>query len=146
MCGHRFDPEEHKACGGCPLNDSCLLACCPSCGYSMVNPDRSRLVSLWTRLANLPTRLTAAWRLRRPGAATPIGSTRLSDARPGSVMQVVEIDASVSVWHEQLQAYGLAPGREVKVIQQSPVTVVRVEHVDLAFESNIARGIVVEPA
>jgi Fe2+ transport system protein FeoA len=46
----------------------------------------------------------------------------------------------------QMQAYGLAPGRSVKVVQQSPVTVVRVEHLDLAFESDIARGIHVEAA
>jgi Fe2+ transport system protein FeoA len=56
---------------------------------------------------------------------------------------VVEIDASACGWRERLQAYGLVPGREVEVIQHAPVTVVRVEHVDLAFEAGIARGIVV---
>lgn len=45
-----------------------------------------------------------------------------------------------------MQAYGVAPGRWVKVVQQSPVTVVRVEHLDLAFELDIARGIRVEAA
>lgn len=78
-----------------------------------------------------------------PDSPPPAGSTRLPDLAPGSVARVVEIDALAGRWRERLQAYGLAPGREVKVIQHAPVTVVRVEHIDLAFESAIARGILV---
>ena len=43
------------------------------------------------------------------------------------------------------QLVAVRPGREVEVIQQAPVTVVRVEHIDLAFESRIAVGILVRP-
>ncbi len=71
------------------------------------------------------------------------GPTRLLDVPPGAVARVVEIDASASGWRERLHAYGLAPGREVEVIQHAPVTVVRVEHIELAFEAGIARAIVV---
>lgn len=56
---------------------------------------------------------------------------------------MVEIDSSAAEWRELLQAYGLAPGQELTVVQHAPVTVVRVERTDLAFESRIARGILV---
>jgi Fe2+ transport system protein FeoA len=79
----------------------------------------------------------------RVGSSPPPGSTRLPDVPPGEVARVVEIDASASRWRERLQAYGLAPGREVEVIQHAPVTVVRVERVELAFEAGVARAIVV---
>jgi Fe2+ transport system protein FeoA len=70
-------------------------------------------------------------------------SLRLLDVAPGAVARVLEIDAPASAWRERLQSYGLAPGRSVEVIQHAPVTVVRVDHIDLAFEARIARGIVV---
>lgn len=71
---------------------------------------------------------------------------RLGDLAPGAVAKVLEIDVTISRWRERLIAYGLSPGREVEVVQQSPVTVVRVERIDLAFESQIAAGILVSPA
>lgn len=71
---------------------------------------------------------------------------RLRDVAPGAIATVLEIDASVSAWRERLQSYGLAPGRQVEVVQHSPVTVVRVERIDLAFEARIAAGILVSPA
>ena len=42
-----------------------------------------------------------------------------------------------------LQAYGLVPGRFVRVLQQAPVTVVRVEHCEIALESELACQILV---
>lgn len=138
ICGHRYDPQGHAGCSGCPLNDGCLLACCPSCGYSMPNPARSRLLSLGRAMANsLRSRRTAATKSSDDPAA-------LSRVKPGSVVRVLEIRKGASIWHERLQAYGIAPGRDLTVVQQAPVTVVRVDHVDLAFETAIARQIVVE--
>ncbi len=87
---------------------------------------------------------TPAESRRGPAMASSPGRARLSDIPPGSVRRVVDFDASVAHWREQLQAYGLAPGREVEVIQQQPVTVVRVERIDLAFEARIAIGIMVD--
>jgi len=89
--------------------------------------------------------------VRPSGQAPPRpGPTRLPDVPPGGIARVVSIDASARGCRERLQAYGLAPGREVEVVQHAPVTVVRVDHVDLAFEAGIARGIIVstgaEPA
>ncbi len=49
MCGTRFTPRSAGVCASCPLNGGCeLLACCPRCGYEVVNPQASRLVQ-WVR-------------------------------------------------------------------------------------------------
>jgi Fe2+ transport system protein FeoA len=37
-----------------------------------------------------------------------------------------------------LQAYGLVPGRFVRVLQHNPVTVVQVEHCEIALEDDLA--------
>ena len=37
-----------------------------------------------------------------------------------------------------LQAYGLVPGRFVRVLQQAPVTVVQIEHCEIALETELA--------
>jgi ferrous iron transport protein A len=63
---------------------------------------------------------------------------------PGKRALIGALDGLSTGRCHQLQAYGVAPGRWVKVVQQSPVTVIRVEHLDLAFEAEIARGIRVE--
>ncbi|MBE0408596.1 MAG: ferrous iron transport protein A [Anaerolineales bacterium] len=42
-----------------------------------------------------------------------------------------------------LQAYGLAPGYWVRVLQHSPVTVIEVEHTELALESELACEVLV---
>jgi Fe2+ transport system protein FeoA len=40
-----------------------------------------------------------------------------------------------------LQAYGLIPGDWVYVVQQKPVTVVQIEHLELALEGDLARQV-----
>jgi len=51
MCGMRFSPRSAGVCAACPLNGGCeLLACCPRCGYEVVNPQASRLVQWVQRL------------------------------------------------------------------------------------------------
>ncbi len=81
----------------------------------------------------------------RRGTARSAGSEgiRLPELPPGAVARVVGIDTSAAAWCERLQAYGLAPGLELTVVQHAPVTVVRVERTDLAFEPQIANGILV---
>jgi Fe2+ transport system protein FeoA len=37
-----------------------------------------------------------------------------------------------------LQAYGVIPGYEVRVVQHKPVTVVQIEHTELALEAGVA--------
>lgn len=43
-----------------------------------------------------------------------------------------------------LQAYGLVPGHRVRILQHSPVTIVQVEHMELALENGLARQVTVE--
>jgi Fe2+ transport system protein FeoA len=43
-----------------------------------------------------------------------------------------------------MQAYGLAPGRLVEILQQDPVTVVRADHTELALEDDLARKVLIE--
>lgn len=38
----------------------------------------------------------------------------------------------------RLQSYGLVPGAWVLVLQHAPVTVVQIEHLELALENNLA--------
>jgi hypothetical protein len=45
LCGHRFDPRQHLACGGCPVNKDCSMVCCPACGYSTVDASQSKLAN-----------------------------------------------------------------------------------------------------
>jgi len=137
MCGYRFDPAQNVACGSCPMHRGCALVCCPACGYSSVDPRRSRLVGLGSWIA---ARLRLPKRTIRPQT----GALTLADVPPGSRVRIEALDGLSTGRCHQMQAYGLAPGRWVKVVQQSPVTVVRVEHLDLAFESAIAHGIRVE--
>jgi len=43
-----------------------------------------------------------------------------------------------------LQAYGLAPGYSVRIMQHSPVTVIQVDNLELALEGNLAEQVQVE--
>jgi Fe2+ transport system protein FeoA len=45
----------------------------------------------------------------------------------------------------QLQAYGVWAGSPVWVLQHAPVTIIRVEHCELALERELARQIEIEP-
>jgi Fe2+ transport system protein FeoA len=45
---------------------------------------------------------------------------------------------------DQLQGYGILPGRTLRVIQHTPVTVVQIEHSELAIEPVMAGAVLVE--
>jgi ferrous iron transport protein A len=68
----------------------------------------------------------------------------LADLHPGEEARVVAIDGPAAVKRSQLQAYGVVPGRVLVVLQQRPVTVLLVDHTELAIESDLARGIRVQ--
>jgi Fe2+ transport system protein FeoA len=134
VCGYRFDPAERSACGSCPLSKGCAFVCCPACGYGMVDLEHSRLVRLGSWIARS---LRIAWRRGRRGTR----EATLADVPPGHRARIEALNGLPTSQHEQLQSYGVTFGRWVEVVQQSPVTVVRVEHTDLAFERAIARSI-----
>ena len=69
-------------------------------------------------------------------------SISLADVPPGRAARVESFTNSFPPDRkEHLQAYGLVPGYWVSVIQHSPVTVIQVEHTELAIEPELAREI-----
>lgn len=132
MCGHRFDESQHEACQKCPLQKECSLVCCPNCGYEMVNVHRSKLARWAARL------------LPKGHVRSSVLNTTLADLTPGRSAQVIGFSPSIPTGQQaHLQAYGIIPGRLVQVVQHEPVTVVQVEHLELALESDLAREIYV---
>ena len=127
LCGHRFDAAGHAACKSCPVQSGCELVCCPECGYQMVNPGKS----LFGRLA------LALFKASRPtgGAQSLAGEGfTLADVPPGWQAKVVGFADGVSPDRRaRLQAYGLIPDYWVRVVQHSPVTVVRLDNTELAL-------------
>lgn len=45
LCGHSYAKSAHSGCQSCPLNDGCLMTCCPNCGYSAPDPRNSKLLA-----------------------------------------------------------------------------------------------------
>jgi Fe2+ transport system protein FeoA len=134
LCGCRFKPEQHAACPACPLAKGCSLVCCPACGYSTIDPSRSSLVRLGRRFRGKT-------RAENPPLMT------LNDVAPGDHANIAGFSEDLpSQQREHLQAYGLVEGRQVRVLQHSPATVVRVEHLELALEAELAGKVRVEGA
>jgi Fe2+ transport system protein FeoA len=87
----------------------------------------------------LASRLTG--RLRRLGRrrATAPGAGTLDRSGPGARLVVERLDELPDWQAHRLESYGLAPGRAVDVVQTSPVVIVRVDHVELVLERQVAR-------
>jgi Fe2+ transport system protein FeoA len=69
----------------------------------------------------------------------------LAEAKPGQQVRVRGFLPGLSTeraWH--LQSYGVVPGSYLLVLQQSPVTIVQVEHLELALERGLAAFIQVD--
>jgi hypothetical protein len=60
LCGHRYTESAHTGCASCPINDSCLLTCCPNCGVSAPEPGSSRLLAAARTLADRARRTRRA--------------------------------------------------------------------------------------
>jgi Fe2+ transport system protein FeoA len=114
MCGLAFDASAPTACASCPLGSGCTLSCCPGCGYSAPDPERSAVLRLARRLRQTRRRV----------------ETRVELA-----------DGVTERQRDRLHAYGLTSGRVVEVLQTRPVTVVRVDHVEVALEPELATAI-----
>jgi Fe2+ transport system protein FeoA len=138
LCGHSFDPSASPGCASCPLHSGCRIICCPSCGHSTVDPGASRMAR-WAA--------AALGRLGRAAdrVATQPGPHPLSATAAPCRVRVVELLRDNGDRGGRLRAYGLAPGTIIEVIQQRPVTVICVEHTELAIEAEIAACLLVEP-
>jgi Fe2+ transport system protein FeoA len=69
----------------------------------------------------------------------------LADVPAGAQVRIVGFCPGLSPERRaHLLAYGMTPGYEAKVLQKNPVTIIRVEHVELAMEIELACEILVE--
>lgn len=68
----------------------------------------------------------------------------LAQAKTGQSVTIRTLDALSPAQRQHLQAYGLLPGRSVRVLAQRPVTIVLIEQTELAFETEIAKKVMVE--
>ncbi len=135
LCGHGFDPEAALACGSCPLRHGCPLVCCPACGHIDVDARQSRLVRLVTPLVHG----------RRARRRRPPGETTLADIAPERSVIVLGFGAGIrAALREHFRAYGLVTGSTVRVVQQQPVTVIRIDHTELALERELATCVLVD--
>lgn len=145
LCGHGFDPAAHLACQTCPLHSGCHLVCCPRCGHTTVDQGQSRLAR-W--VASLFERSEAQGQRARAAAQEPaIGAgaaCALADLPLDARARVADMGRLPAAQREQLRGYGVLPGCTLRVAQQTPATVVQIEHTELAIEPEIARAIRVE--
>lgn len=134
LCGYCFNPDQHVACRNCPLHSNCNLVCCPVCGYQMVDPQGSLLV----RLASFLPKLSSPKNKRRE---TPAGLS-LAEIPPGGEAELAGFsDEFPEDRKAYLQAYGLVVNHPIQVVQHSPVTIIRLDNIELALENDLARGI-----
>ena len=68
----------------------------------------------------------------------------LAQAQEGRQVTITGFGKLSSTYCQHLQAYGLLPGRTIRVLAQRPVTIVLIEQTELAFETEIARQVLVE--
>lgn len=78
------------------------------------------------------------------GPYLPAGQ-RLTELPPGTHARMVSFAPGIPGDRKaQLQAYGVIPGNSLWIRQQKPVTVIQVDHTELAFESELAESIYLE--
>lgn len=83
-------------------------------------------------------------RRRRQHRSHHAAPRTLAEVCPGAQVRIVDLEELSAPARARLLALGLCPGRCVEVIRHSPVTLVRVEHSELALEAELARGIKVK--
>ena len=145
LCGHGFDPAAHLACQTCPLHSGCRLVCCPACGHTTVDQGQSRLVrwvSAFLERLSVQQDESVTTQITEHTSGPP---RALTDLSLGQQARVVDVSALPAAQRAQLQGYGILPGRVLQVTQRTPVTVVQIEHTELAIEAEIAHAVRVNP-
>ncbi len=132
LCGFEFDKGDTLCSHGCPLGAMCKLMRCPSCSYEF--PET-------------PTKVTWLSRLFSKGPDKTLAPTMsvlsLKDLTKGQRAEVQCIGRQDNR-SNNLAVFGLVPGSEVTLIQQTPACVVRVGETELALDDEIAREILLE--
>jgi Fe2+ transport system protein FeoA len=145
LCGHSFDPAAHLACQTCPLHAGCHLVCCPACGHTTVDQGQSRIVRwITTLLERSPARPALERATARGMEQVRAARCTLADVPLDQPVRVVDVGALRAGQREQLHGYGILPGCVLRVIQRTPVTVVQIEHIELAIETAIAQAVQVD--
>ncbi|MGF1645144.1 MAG: ferrous iron transport protein A [Thiotrichales bacterium] len=68
----------------------------------------------------------------------------LKETVPGRNVKVAGFSDTLSKRHQHhLRAYGLEAGGTVNVLQQRPVTIIRIDHTELALDHRIAAQVMV---
>ena len=184
-CGLTYSVSQGRdSCARCPLHEDCSTSCCPKCGTSNINPDKSRLARWLEKVLSKATpadepieaqrdpalrqaqgaveALNSSHKIRPldfggggEGAQVAVTQSALRQAQgtkkqrtlagvqPGCEVQITGYGELNSSQRQHLQAYGLLPGRQVKVLSQHPVTIVQVEQTELAFERGVAARVLV---
>ena len=107
----------------------------PNPGWCSGLPD-----SLEENLLNL--RFLTGNRLAMRCPSIPLtGPLTLDKVSPGQRAVLHDLSRLDPAQQAHLRSYGLSPGRELRVLQHAPETVVQVEFTELAFEKEIARKI-----
>jgi Fe2+ transport system protein FeoA len=145
LCGQGFDPAAHLACQTCPLHSGCHLVCCPACGHTTVDQGQSRMVRwISTFLDRLSAPQPDERRASQPPEGAPASACALADVPLNGRVRVLDVSALPTAQREQLHGYGLVPGGVLRVTQHAPVTVVQIEHTELAIETEVARAVRVD--
>jgi len=88
--------------------------------------------------------LTDLWHSSPAGSAESAPHRTLANVHPGRDVLITGFIAALTGGQKQhLQAYGLLPGRRVRILAQRPVTIIQVEQTELAFENSLAAGVLV---
>ena len=109
------------------------MVCCPVCGYTTIDTDK-------TTVGRIALNLVPSQNPKRDQATL----STLAEVPKGVSVRVVAVENTDGSRPLQMQAYGLAPGRLVQILQQEPVTVVRADHTELALEGDLASKVLVE--
>jgi Fe2+ transport system protein FeoA len=74
----------------------------------------------------------------------PAQTSTLAHSLPGQTVRISGYGQLPPDYRQHLQAYGLLPGRSVRILSQNPVTIVQIEYTELAFEQHIAMQVLVD--
>lgn len=144
LCGHGFDPSAHLACQTCPLHTGCRLVCCPSCGHTTVDSGQSRIVRWITAFLDRTSTQQDGSVVTQATERVRVPQCPLADVPLYRRARVVDVSGLPTAQREQLHGYGILPGRVVRVMQRTPVTVVQIEHTELAIETEVAQAVRVD--
>ena len=145
LCGYGFDPAAHLACQTCPLHAGCHLVCCPACGHTTVDQGQSRLARWMSAVLDSMSAQRTDRRAAIEIASSACAPQRaLADVALDRRARVVDVSGLPTAQRAQLHGYGIVPGRVLRVMQRTPVTVVQIEQIELAIETEIARAVRVD--